>query len=61
VSNPEEADRVKATFALYLQHRSVDAVLAEMQVRWMTKRWTGWQGAFRATVHEGHFGAVAEV
>src|SRR5260370_30274905 len=41
VINPEEADRVKAIFALYLQHRSLDAVLAEMQVRkWMTKRWT---------------------
>jgi DNA invertase Pin-like site-specific DNA recombinase len=41
VVNPEEAGRVNAIFALYLQHRSLDAVLAEMQARsWLTKRWT---------------------
>src|SRR5260370_4334107 len=41
IVNPEEAGRVKAIFALYLQHRSLDTVLAEMQARrWTTKRWT---------------------
>lgn len=40
VINPEEADRVKSIFALYLQHRSVASALAEMQARhWTTKRW----------------------
>jgi DNA invertase Pin-like site-specific DNA recombinase len=40
VVNPEEASRVQAIFALYLQHRSLEAVLAEMQARqWTTKRW----------------------
>ena len=40
VVNPEEARRVQEIFALYLQHRSLDAVLDEMEVRqWTTKRW----------------------
>jgi site-specific DNA recombinase len=40
VVNPEEADRVKSIFALYLQHQSVAGTLAEMQARqWTTKRW----------------------
>ncbi|HYM05831.1 MAG TPA: recombinase family protein [Terriglobales bacterium] len=40
VVNPEEASRVQAIFALYLQHRSLEAVLAELQARqWTTKRW----------------------
>src|SRR5882724_1150029 len=40
VVNPEEASRVKAIFALYLQHQSLDVVLAEVQARkWATKRW----------------------
>jgi DNA invertase Pin-like site-specific DNA recombinase len=40
VVNPEEASRVQEIFALYLQHRSLDAVLVEMEVRqWRTKRW----------------------
>ena len=40
VVNPDEAGRVKAIFALYLQHRSVTSVLAEMHTRkWTTKRW----------------------
>ena len=40
VVNPEEARRVQEIFALYLQHRSLDAVLNEMEVRqWTTKRW----------------------
>src|ERR1700693_228847 len=38
--NVEEANQVQAIFALYLQHRSLDAVLTEMQARlWTTKRW----------------------
>ena len=40
VINAEEARQVQSIFALYLQHRSLEAVLAEMQVRlWTTKRW----------------------
>ena len=40
VINPEEARRVQEIFALYLQHRSLDAVLVEMEVRhWKTKGW----------------------
>src|SRR5579862_3426465 len=38
--NVEEATQVQAIFALYLQHRSLDAVLTEIQARrWTTKRW----------------------
>jgi len=38
--NPEEAERVRATFALYLQHGSLEAVLAELRPRqWTTKSW----------------------
>jgi hypothetical protein len=40
VVNQEEAGRVQAIFALYLQHRSVASVLKEIQARnWTTKRW----------------------
>jgi DNA invertase Pin-like site-specific DNA recombinase len=40
VVNPEEARRVHEIFALYLQHRSLKAVLDEMKARqWTTKRW----------------------
>ena len=40
VVNPDEASRVQAIFALYLQHRSLEAVLAETRARqWTTKRW----------------------
>ena len=40
VVNVEEARQVQLIFALYLQHRSLGAVLAEMQARlWTTKRW----------------------
>jgi hypothetical protein len=40
VVNPEEADRVKSIFALYLQHRSTSSALAEIEARkWTTKRW----------------------
>lgn len=38
--NQEEARRVQAIFALYLQHRSVASALKEIQARnWTTKRW----------------------
>src|SRR5260370_6686105 len=38
--NPEEASRVQALFAFYLQHRSLDGVLEEVQARqWATKHW----------------------
>jgi DNA invertase Pin-like site-specific DNA recombinase len=38
--NPEEAERVRAIFALYLQQGSTEAVLAELQERqWTTKSW----------------------
>jgi site-specific DNA recombinase len=38
--NVEEAEQVRAIFALYLQHRSLEAVLAELRARqWMTKTW----------------------
>ncbi len=40
VVNEEEAGRVQAIFTLYLQHRSVACVLAEIQARnWTTKQW----------------------
>jgi len=40
VVNPEEAERVRAIFALYLQHGSLEAVLAELwSRRWKTKSW----------------------
>src|ERR1700681_428592 len=40
VVNVEEARQVQSIFALYLLHRSLEAVLAEMQARlWTTKRW----------------------
>jgi DNA invertase Pin-like site-specific DNA recombinase len=45
VANPEEVRRVQAIFALYLQHRSFDAVLAEANAqRWTTKSWRTRQG-----------------
>src|SRR5437660_4353375 len=41
VVNPEEARRVQALFAFYLQHRSLDVVLEEVQARqWTTKEWS---------------------
>jgi hypothetical protein len=40
VVNPEEARRVQEIFALYLQHRSLEAVLDEIKARqWTTKGW----------------------
>jgi hypothetical protein len=45
VVNTEEARQVQAIFALYLQHRSLEAVLAEIQSRqWTTKRWRTREG-----------------
>ena len=45
VINPEEASRVQAIFSSYLQHRSLEAVLAELQSRqWLTKRWRTREG-----------------
>ncbi len=45
VVNADEASRVRAIFALYLQHRSLEAVLAEVQARqWTTKRWRTREG-----------------
>jgi len=45
VVNADEASRVQAIFALYLQQRSLEAVLAEVQLRqWTTKRWTTREG-----------------
>ena len=38
--NPEEAERVRGIFELYLQHGSLEAVLAELRSRrWKTKSW----------------------
>src|SRR5229473_686458 len=45
VVNPDEARKVHEIFALYLQHRSLKAVLAEVQARqWTTKRWSTREG-----------------
>lgn len=41
VVNEEEAQQVRAIFALYLEHRSLLSVLSHVQRRqWTTKRWT---------------------
>jgi site-specific DNA recombinase len=41
VINSEEAERVRAIFALYLEYRSVDQVLTTVQARgWRNKRRT---------------------
>ncbi len=45
VVNQEEARRVQTIFTLYLQHRSVAAVLAEIRARnWTMKRWQTREG-----------------
>ena len=45
VVNAEEARQVQAVFALYLQRRSLKAVLAELQVwQWTTKSWRSRDG-----------------
>jgi DNA invertase Pin-like site-specific DNA recombinase len=41
VVNEEEAQQVRATFALYIEHRSLRAVVDHIQRRrWTTKQWT---------------------
>ena len=63
VVNQEEARRVQAIFTLYLQHRSVASVLAEIRARnWTMKRWQTREGRGpRGTaIHEGDFGAAAK-
>jgi DNA invertase Pin-like site-specific DNA recombinase len=48
VVNPEEARRVQEIFTLFLEHRSLNAMLAEMDERqWTTKRWSPRDGAER--------------
>jgi len=50
VVNAEEARRVQAIFAIYLQHRSLKAALTEIRERqWTTKRWRTRDGV----EHEG--------
>src|SRR5216684_4011006 len=45
VVNTDEASRVQAIFALYLQRGAVEAVWAEVQARqWTTKRWMTREG-----------------
>src|ERR1700691_17619 len=54
VVNEEEAERVRAIFALLEEHRSVLATLAEVERRdWRLKSWTRKNGQFRAG---GEFG-----
>ena len=49
--NSEEAGRVRAVFALYLEYRSVDQVLSAVQTQgWTNKRWT-------AETDTGHAGS----
>jgi site-specific DNA recombinase len=46
--NPKEAERVRAIFELYRQHRSITAVLEELHRRkWVTKSWTKKNGSPR--------------
>jgi len=63
VVNPEEAGRVQAIYALYLQHRSLEALLAEIVARTVDDQaldHTGRQGASRAALHAGDIRTVAE-
>ena len=49
VVNEEEAERVRAIFALFEEHRSVRLTLAEIERRgWRLKSWTRKTGQFRA-------------
>ena len=49
VVNREEAERVRAIFALYVEHRSIEQVLAAVQARsWTNKRWTTETGTQQA-------------
>jgi site-specific DNA recombinase len=48
VVNEEEAERVRAIFALYLEHEGLLPVVQELAKReWTTKRWTTRQGDIR--------------
>jgi site-specific DNA recombinase len=48
VVNPEEAERVRAIFALYLKHRGLIRVVQELERRgWRTKRWQTRKGQMR--------------
>ena len=48
IVNPEEAERVRAIFALFEQHRSAILTLAEIERRgWTLKSWTRKNGEFR--------------
>jgi site-specific DNA recombinase len=59
VVNPDEADRVRAIFGLYLKHEGLLPVLQELNARgWRTKRWTtengdvrGGKGFTKASLH----------
>jgi site-specific DNA recombinase len=43
--NPEEAERVRAIFALFLEHGSLPPVVRELEARgWVTKRWRARSG-----------------
>jgi site-specific DNA recombinase len=47
IVNEAEAQQVRGIFALYLEHRDLIRVLAEIQKRqWTTKRWTTKSGRF---------------
>jgi site-specific DNA recombinase len=62
VVNTEESSRVQEIFALYLQHGSLDSVLAEVQARqWTTKRWRTREGkGISVGRSRSHFNAAAE-
>jgi site-specific DNA recombinase len=48
VVNPQEAERVRAIFALYLKYQGLVKLAAELDKRgWQTKRWQTRKGAFR--------------
>src|SRR6478736_7829433 len=48
VVNAEEAERVRAIFALYLEHQALLAVVEELNRRgWRTKEWQTRKGARR--------------
>jgi site-specific DNA recombinase len=48
VVNPEEAERVRAIFVLYLKHRGLIRVVQELERRgWCTKRWRTRKGSVR--------------
>ena len=48
IVNRDEADRVRAIYRLYLQHRALIPVVQELEHRqWKTKRWTNQKGQDR--------------